>query len=556
MKRNVSELSDTLYDVLVIGGGIYGASIAWDAALRDLRVALVERSDFGSKTSSNSLKIIHGGFRYLQYGDVRRVREAVRERAILMRIAPHLIHPLPVLLPTYGHRIWSKNVLALALRLHDAIGFDRNRHGNPDNFIPAGRTVSRSECLQLASGIAQHELTGGIIFHDAQASNTERFVLSILLSAAKAGATLANYMKVTGFLKAAGHVGGVQAKDLLTGDQVDIRAKTVVNACGPWMPQVLNLLDLHPPVMRYASAINLVTRPLFHKYAVGVQGANGYRGANRLVARKRPYLFIAPWRGLSIIGTRYRSYNGPPSAFRVTEGDVRTFVDEINSSCPAADLKLEDVKFVHGGLLPCASSPTVSDEVDLAKKHMILDHRGQGVDGLFSVVGVKYTTARLVAEKTVDRLFVGHGKRLPRSRTAMTPIHGGNMDQSDTFSRCRSAKLRLTGRTLSRLIANYGSAYPEVLRYIDSAEVDANEEAAVVKAEILHGIRDEMACKLTDIVFRRTDLGSAGHPGADTLQLCADVMSAEMRWGSRRTRDELDETASAFHIGGYNRVLC
>jgi len=557
MKRNLSELTNTVYDLVVVGGGIYGACVAWDAALRGLRVGLIEKSDFGSATSANSLKIIHGGLRYLQYGDVRRMREYIRERSTWMRIAPHLIHPLPVIVPIYGRCGWSKQLLSLALLLNDAISFDRNRVANPEKFIPPGRVVSKSECLQLVPGITQKDLTGGMVFHDAQVYNTERLLLSIIRAADKAGATLVNYVEVMGFLRSGSQVRGIEAQDVLTGDRFEIQARSVVNTCGPWLGRVLGLLNGSPPAGHCAAAINLVTRPLWEKYALGISGANGYEDPNTLIPKKSSLLFITPWRNRSIIGTRYRKYQGAPDEFRVTEKDIREFIDDIRLACPAAALELEDVTFVHGGLLPCTQTSGAAGMVDLLKKHQIIDHQKEGLNGVLSVVGVKYTMARFVAEKVVDRLFENRKQKAPRSRTTVTPVYGGEMDRVESFvcAAIKNEARSLNEKSIRRLIHTYGSKYSEVLQYIEFDRAQGlNEDLAVLKAEVLHAVRDEMAQKLTDVVFRRTDLGSAGHPGNEALRICVETMGAELGWGPERFRTELDEISCAFHIGGNHQI--
>ncbi|KAF5425645.1 MAG: glycerol-3-phosphate dehydrogenase, partial [Candidatus Methanomarinus sp.] len=190
MERDITRLSKKKYDVLIIGAGIYGAATAWDAASRGLSVALLDKNDFGSKTSFNSQKIIHGGLRYLQHGDFKRVRESACERTSLMRIAPHLVHPMPCLIPIYGQTM--RFIMPLALKTFDLFSYDRNTLKDPQKHIPNSRIVSKAECMQLIPGLMEDGLTGGSIWYDAQAYNTERLVLSFIRSAEKAGADVAN----------------------------------------------------------------------------------------------------------------------------------------------------------------------------------------------------------------------------------------------------------------------------------------------------------------------------------------------------------------------------
>jgi glycerol-3-phosphate dehydrogenase len=554
VKRNLKALANNPYDLVIVGGGIYGACVAWDAALRGLSVCLVEKSDFGSATSANSLKIIHGGLRYLQYGDLKQMRESIRERQIWMRIAPHLIHPLPVLIPIYNSGwTWGKKWLSLALLVNDLIGFDRNRTEDPEKHIPQGEVISKSECLRILSDISRKDLSGGAIFYDAQVYNTERLLLSFLRSANRAGVDLANYIEVTGSLKKGDRVVGVEVRDVLTEGRFHIRARTVVNACGPWLGQVLGFMKGGPRAdkSQYAKAINLVTHPLFQRYAIGILGANGYHDPNTLIPKESPLLFFTPWRGRALIGTTYRAYQGTADEFQVTAKDIQDFLDEINRSYPAAGLKPEDISFVHGGLLPSAGACPRTGAVKLPRKYRILDHREDGVQGVLSVVGVKYTAARLVAEEVVDQVFASWGKKPPRSPSSVTPIQGGEIDRFETYLRAQIEKKPCgLGEEVTRhLVYNYGSAYPEVLRYLDRCADECHpfiDHLALHNAEVLHGIRDEMAQKLTDVIFRRTELGTAGHPGDEVLTACAEIMGAELGWTAARTQQELQEVNEQF----------
>jgi glycerol-3-phosphate dehydrogenase len=230
MKRNLVQLAGKKHDILIIGGGIYGACVAWDAALRGLSVALVDKGDFGCATSANSLKIIHGGLRYLQDANLKLVRRMVSERTIWMQIAPHLVHPMPCLMPTYKKLTRNNIALFTALKISDLIGYDRNRIVDPQKHLPNGHTISRTDCLRLIPEAAANGITGGAIWYDAQMYNSERLLISIILSAAKAGAEVANYVEVTSFLRDDMGVKGVKAKDVLTGQELEIQANLVVNS--------------------------------------------------------------------------------------------------------------------------------------------------------------------------------------------------------------------------------------------------------------------------------------------------------------------------------------
>lgn len=553
MKRNLTRLSNNNYDLLVIGGGIYGSCIAWDAVLRGLSVALVEKSDFASATSANSLKIIHGGLRYLQHADIKRVRESTNEQRTLMRIAPHLIHPLPVLIPTYGHWKQGKEALSIAFTIKALIEFDLKKLSDPQKHIPHGHLISKKEVSRFLPGIDTRKLTGGAIFYDAQVCNSERLPLSFIRSSEKAGADVANYVEVIGFLNKNDFITGVKVKDVLSSETFEIRAKTVVNASGPWVDQILDLLkEKHPNrKSKLAKAFNLVTRPLFKTYAVGLSGKNQSNDVESDFREGNRFFFITPWRGRSLIGTSYSTYDGDPDNFKITEEDILNLLNEINSVYPSANLKLGDVLFVHGGLLPSSGISKKTGDVKIAKHYQIKDYHSKGLKGLISVTGVKYTTARYVAEKTVDYIFKSLGQKLPKSYSSTTAIYGGQIERFDSFLQNEINKRPhgLSEGDIKHLVYNYGSALTELLKYFDitdSGNKEVDNGNALIKAEVHHSIHEEMAQKLSDVIFRRTGLGSAGHPGDSALNICAKTMGTELGWNQEKIQAELEEVNLAF----------
>jgi glycerol-3-phosphate dehydrogenase len=549
MQRNLTRLADSCYDVLVIGGGIYGACVAREGVLRGLSVALVDMADFASGTSANSLKVIHGGLRYLQHGDVRRMRISINERRTLMRMAPHLVHPLPVLIPTYGHGVQGKGIFRLALMLNDVVSFDRNRWLDAQHVLPRGRVLTKSACLHVAPGLRRAHLTGGAFFYDAQVHNSERLLLASLRSAARAGAAVANYTKVIGFLTQQDRVVGARVQDVLGSEQFDIRARMIVNTTGPWINQCLRLLPrpLSVASVRHAQAMNLITRSLDLPCAVGVQSWQDYRDADTLINKGSRFLFITPWRGHSLIGTAYTLAASETQRLQVMPQDLERFLTDINGAYPAAQLRPQDVSFVHSGFVPMAGTHPVTGDIQLAKHHQIRDHRQDGWQGLLSVVGVKYTTARYVAEQVIDQVFAVWGQRPRRSLSATTPLYGGGMERYTDFLHTEIQRRPdgLTADMVRHLVSNYGTAFTEVLPYMHEHR-GVEGWAAVVSAEVLYGIEHEMAQKLSDIVLRRTDLGTVGHPGHGRLWDCAKVMGSRLGWTQGRMQQEIDEVTAIF----------
>lgn len=561
MKRNLTQLSSQTYDLLIIGGGIYGAFAAWDAALRGLSVALVEKGDFGGATSSNSLKIIHGGLRYLQHADFKRMRESIRERRILMGIAPHLVHPLPCIMPTYGHGMKGREVMGVALLMNDLVGCDRNRLPDPQKRLPNGRLLSREEILRMVPGLETHGLSGGALWYDCQTHNSERLLFSILHAAVGAGAQVANYAEVTGFLKEGNRIIGVQATDRMSNDGFEIRARMVLNSSGPWVDQVLGLMNGPqplkgaPPARKFlpSKAMNLVVRrQIIPEYAVGVSSKFEFKDADAVISKGSRLFFITPWRNYSLIGTTHLPYNGDPENFRISEKDIQEFMDQVNEAYPPAAIKRDEISHFYGGLLPMDGNASKNGQVTLVKHYHLHDHLTEdGIDGLVTVVGVKYTTARDVAARSIDVVCKKLGKKFPASATPHTPVHGGEIERFDDYLAHEIAKRpwKLRTETLRHLIYTYGTAYPEVLRYLEEQQFWAAQislGSPVLRAEVLFGIREEMAQKLSDVVLRRTELGSAGPPGEEAVINCAEIMAAELGWNEARVKKEIEELKATY----------
>jgi glycerol-3-phosphate dehydrogenase len=554
MERNLAILADKEYDLVIIGGGIYGASVARDAAMRGLTVALVDKGDFGSATSANNHKIIHGGLRYLQHGDLKRMRESIRERSILMRIAPHLVRPLPFLIPTYGHLLQGKLGMAVALKLNDLISFDRNRGLDPERIIPPGRVISPGECVQLCPKLNQNGLSGGAIFFDAQVYNTDRLTLSHLLSAARDGADMANYVRVAGFVREGNTITGIRVTDVLSQGSFGVRAGVVVNCSGPWNDDVLRLLNGRRENRRIEllKAVVLVTRPLVQDIAVGVPSVAPYKDEDAIINKGDRYFFITPWRNTSLIGTYQLAYETDPDEFEVGEQDITDFIREVNAALPGADLRRQDVYFVYAGLLPRADGDGDRGSVQLLKRYEIRDHAVEDdIEGLISVVGVKYTAARQVAETTIDLVMKKLGRGHVRCLTGVTPVHGGMIEGFERFMARQLEKHagQMSEEILRHLIQSYGAEYMEILRYCEEDPQWAESvtgDSPVIKAEVLHGVREEMARKLGDVIFRRTELGTAGYPGDACLETCAALMAAELGWDHQRTLRELEETGGVY----------
>ena len=548
MKRDLARLADATFDVGVVGGGIYGAAIAREATLCGLSVALVDKGDFAGATSSNSHKIVHGGLRYLQHADFVRVRESIRERSALLRIAPHLVRVQPFLMPTYGHGLRGREALLAALALNELVSFDRNRGLDRARRIPPGRMVSPSECLRLAPGIAREGLTGGALWHDGLMLDSERVVIAFLQSAAEEGAALANYAAASAPLVRDGRVEGMRVRDVLGGGELDVRARVVVDAGGPWSLAGA-MAGAGPPDVRdvgLAKAVNLVLPPIVGDHAIGVgRRSRDARGRHR---SDRRLFFLVPWRSSTLAGTIYLPYRGAADGLVVTEPEIEAFLEEIRSAYPPARLSRADVRLVHAGLVPVTGWREAAADVELATRYQIRDH----VDGMLTVTGVKYTTARGVAEGAVDRVAARLGRARRRASGAEAPLHGGRFEGGvDDFAdrEVAAAPPGVSARTVRHWIAAHGSRYRDVMELGQEEPrwlAPIAESTEVTGADVVHAIRHEMAVTLADVVFRRTGLGSAGDPGDPALRAAAGVASRELAWDEARVERELADVRRRF----------
>ena len=552
MNRYLTQLSDHTFDVLIVGGGIHGACLVWDATLRGLSAALIERGDFGQETSANSLKTVHGGLRYLQDADVGLVRSMIHERSAYLRVAPHLVQPLGCLMPTYQKLMKSKPAMAVALKLNDWVGYDRNQDLDPERILPAGRLISRQEVLRLLPGLPAEGVSGGAIWYDGQMFNSERLTLSFILSAAQKGAVVANYVEATGFLQDGNRVGGVKARDALNGNVLEIQARVVVNAAGPWVDQVLSELNGAPLEKKFnhSLAMNLITRKFIDGYAAGIPSRPKVFLKNGQSMKSR-VMFIAPWREYSIVGTFHTHYHGDPDEFKLEDEDLELFLNEVNSAYPQADLRREDIRFIHRGFLP-AKLEDETREVKLLREGQVYDHQQMdGLGGLITVMGVKYTSARKVAARGIDQVFRSLGKTPPQCTSDITPLHDGAIASMATFVQTarNDQAAGFTANLINELTCSYGSSYSQV-RELVLAEKPPEELTAdspvVVRALTRYAVKNEMAQKLSDVVLRRTALGSAGRPPSASLHAAEEVMATELGWDEKRRQQEMADVQRAW----------
>jgi glycerol-3-phosphate dehydrogenase len=510
-------------DLLIIGGGVTGAGIARDAAMRRIRTALVDTADFGAGTSSRSSRLVHGGLRYLEHGHLRLVFEACRERRILLRIAPHLVWPRSFLFPIHeGSRLpqWK---LEAGLWLYDLLSLFRN--------VRIHRMLSKRALLKAEPGIRSSGLKGGARYYDAQCDDA-RLALANVRAAHRHGALVANYARVDHIDSAGGKVGGARITDLVTGESLHVRAAIVVNATGPWSDE-----------LRDAEA-----RPLLHRTkGTHVVVSRQRLGNHEAVTFTSPIdgrvMFVVPWGTLTYIGTTETELDAAPESVQATYEDVVYVLRSVNALFPEARLNPADVLATWAGVRPLVRQAESEDPTGVSREHLIF----QSENGLVSVVGGKLTTYRSMAAEVVNRvirLLQERDGRLapPRASTDREPLPGGEVRDLNVL--IESLCVEGFDRTVAtHLVHTFGGEAAAVARLAQSDPGLAEpviEGHTTIWAELLHAMRREMALTLTDLLIRRTHLFYVA-PGQvlDAIDRIAQFAAGEMGWDGERRDAEI-----------------
>lgn len=541
--RSLSRLSQRTYDLVILGGGVTGACVARDAALRGLRVALVEKRDFGGATSGASSKLIHGGLRYLKHLEFGLVRESLRERRLWSLHAPHLVYPLAMMMPVYKDAVeLTRLKLRAALNLYDLLAFDRNALPDRDQHLPRHRMLSPAEVLTIQPGLHDEGLVGGGLFYDCQMFSPERLELECLLSAHAAGAAIVNYAQAVGFVREGARVVGVSVEGRLPGEHGthELRAPVVVNATGPWADLLLGTLGQQQAThLLRSKGIHVITRRLVGEVALMMPAGTGH-------------FFLLPWRGHTLIGTTDEAYEGDPDAFRVTEGDIAGLLETVNTYYPAAALRREDVLHSYGGL-----RPLVDDEggakrsYDASRRSEVCDHaKTDGLEGLVSAIGGKWTTSRALAEKVVDLCLRKLGRAAGPCLTRVTPLPGGAIGNYKRFvGELRARHPDTPGEIVENLARNYGARAGEVLALAGADPALAQPlrpGLPEIAAQVVHAARGEWAFELSDVVLRRTGLGQLGDPGLRALERAARLLGGERGWDRAEQIRQVDRVLDRY----------
>lgn len=522
MHRDLDQLEHNQFDVMVIGGGIYGISIARDAILRGLRVCLLEANDFGSGTSHNSLKIIHGGIRYFQHLNIKRVHESVREREMWVQISKRLVKPLKFVLPTYGYGSRGPLALGAAVKMHNFVAKLQSKQRS----YPNGHLISKAECCQVLPEIDSKNISGGAVWYDGQIVDADRLHIELLKDAYRKGLCLANYIKAEEVLITSGKAVGAHVKDQMTNRSFDINASLVINATGPFAYRLLSSsmgkskYDKQP----LSKNFNLVIKNIGKDFAFGVKSK---RASDAVVGSSKRVYFFTPWLNKTVIGTAHFDHDADKPLDTDISEELPGFMEEINEAYPSLSLSYEDVEYVYSGFTPAEHSDA-NDTLSRAHKTDMIDHsEADGIDNLLSVIGVKYTTARSTAEQVID--------------VALKHLKGNTKDISD-----------LRPAILNYSIDELRDENSQIDDLYFQSNVSEQEVNSIYRenlhAHVANAIGNEMVLSLEDYFLRRNNLAIRGILGKQDIIEVAKYLASKFSWKNDEYEAQLETVIKKLNL--------
>lgn len=529
-RASLASLEAYRADVVIIGAGITGAGVARDAAMRGLRTILIDQNDIGAGTSSRSSRLIHGGLRYLEQGHFRLVLEASRERRILLRIAPHLVHPLPFVFPVHRNDrvpLWK---LVAGMWLYDLLAAFRN--------VRRHRLLSKRRVLEAEPMLRERGLVGGALYYDAQCDDA-RLTIATARSAIGHGARVANYMEVESLALTDGTVRGAHVRDLITGEEGTITATVVVNATGPWSDTLRRMEDARAqPLLRPTKGAHVIVprQRIGNAHAVTLTSPIDGR-----------VMFVLPWGDLAYIGTTDTDCADLPDHPLATPDDVVYLLRSANSCFPNAHLSEADVIATWAGLRPMLAGSEGQPESERSREHQV--HIGSG--GMISIVGGKLTTYRVMAQdaigKVVRRLYELDG--VPRAKHPATdtePLPGGEAPDLEPFYQT-PRELGLSTGTIEHLLRHYGTetaAICNLIRDTRALMAPLHSDHPAIEAEVVHCVHRELPQHIDDFLVRRVHMFyEVRDRGLSAAERVGALMAGELGWDPARTTWEVERYA-------------
>ena len=511
------------FDLVIVGGGIIGLGAARDAALRGLKVALVEKEDYGWGTSNRATRLAHGGLRYLEQYDFGLVREDLRERERLFHNAPHLVRPLQFVIPLYDSSLFYRARLRAGMILYDALSYDKS--------LPIHRHLNTRETLALEPGLTPDGMKGSFVYYDGQITFTERLNVENAVAAMEAGAAIYNHTRAVDLIRQGDAVTGVIAEDTITCERRELPARLVLNAAGPWLDTIAALLGRHTRLSRRTKGVHLVM-PKVGDHAVVL-----------FAKRDGRLFFVVPWNGYSLVGTTDTDYTGDLDRIVTEREDIEYLLSEVRRAFPNAPWN--PIYFTWAGVRSLMQIEGVA-ESDVTRKHLIYDHLQDGVPGLISIIGGKLTASRAISQDLID-VACRRLKVAAKSTTAELPLPGGMVGGDferyvAVHSKGQAERLGLDVALIEHLIRVYGARYSQVLAYIEQDPELATRispDHPDVLAQVVHGVRHEGARTLVDVLLRRCTVGMSAGRGRDGAERVAALLAGMLDWDEARVRAEL-----------------
>ncbi len=523
------------FDVIIIGAGINGAGIARDAAMRGLKVLLLDKGDIGSGTSSWSTRLIHGGLRYLEHREFGLVRESLRERERLLVNAPHLVRPLKLVIPIYENARRGRWTMQAGMLAYDVLSFEKS--------LPRHQMLSRAETLAQLPGLNHEGLLAAAVYYDAQVEYAERLVFENALSAVRHGATVVTYARVERLIVRETSISGVEFVCGAHGQAAT--ATLTINAAGPWIDNLLtNCGAGSPRLIGGTKGSHIIVGPF--------RGAPADALYVEASTDQRPF-FIIPWNGQYLIGTTDIRYSGDLDDVRVEDDEMNYLLGETNRVIPAAGLTHADIRYAYAGVRPLPFTgdeylSSMSDEQSTTRRHFIRVH--PEFENLLSIVGGKLTTFRSLAEETVDLIFRKMRRDSPACATARSALPGADTPDFRTFCKNLNQHSGFSDTTIDHLLRTYGVRATEVLKLAaaDSSLAEVlDDETGAIAAEVVFAFRHELAQTLGDCLLRRTMVGLNSTHGLNAVEAAAGIAQRFQGWTNHRATHEValyrDETS-------------
>ena len=538
LKRYIEERTPGRFNLIITGGGITGAAVAYIAAARGLSVALFEKSDYGGATSAATSKLIHGGLRYLANMEFRLVRESLRERRILGNIAPNFVYPLPFVLPNY--KKWKGNIwkILIGMYLYDLLSYDKKDTWDKSKRLQNHRLISYRKTIRLEPNLRKDKLRNSIYFFDYQSIFPERLTLAFIKSAAEYGAKVSNYAPVTGFkYDSDNRITGVEVKDLLSGETKNIYADLIINCGGTWADKILNLAarkDLPTHKVKRSEGIHIITRKIAGNHVVSIQKEDG------------GHMMIMPWRDHSLIGTTDKEYYGDPDEYQVSGESVDEVIMAVNKNF-GQKICLSDIKHAYGGLRPLVDDQT-KDSYQTSRKYEVYDNATDGIEGMITVEGGKFTTSRSLAREVLN--MISRKLNKPLSDPVSDNLYLSGCEIRDIKQFLIKQHLNYTDfskLTVEYVSRNYGTDSKVVFQIArdDPRYAEIISHDGEILAEVVYAIKYESAKTLRDIMLRRTGTGTLGNPGKDIIKKITDIAAEMLNWDKNKIKDE---TASILKV--------